>query len=198
MTTTVFLVRHASHDRLGKTLCGRTPGVSLSEAGRREAAVLGERLAQKAVTALYTSPLERTRETAETIAGRLGLEPRADEDLQEIDFGDWTGKPFAELEGDPAWAAWNHARGLARPPGGESMLEAQARLRRWLDRARAAHPDGRVAAVSHGDPIKALLAHALGLSLDQHDRLEVSPASVSAVAAGDWGMKVLSMNEAAR
>lgn len=173
-------------------------GVSLSEEGRHEAEAVARRLEAERLSAVYASPLARTLETAEPIAGRARVSVTADEDLIEIDFGDWTGKPFEALHADPQWSVWNFARSLARPPGGESMLEVQARLKRWLDRVRSAHPDARIAAVTHSDVIKALAAHALGFSLDQHDRLEVSPASVSVLVAGDWGVKVLSLNEGVR
>lgn len=195
MTTTVFLVRHGSHDRLGKVLCGRMDGVTLSEDGLRESAALAAWLARERLVGLYTSPLERTRETAAPIAQACGLEPIEDADLLEIDFGAWTGKSFDELREDPAWTAWNTQRAMARPPGGESMVEVQARLRRWLDRVRLVHPEQRIAAVAHADPIKVLVAHVLGFSLDQHDRLEISPGSVSVIVAGDWGAKVMSLNE---
>jgi probable phosphoglycerate mutase len=198
VTTTIFLIRHGSHDRLDHTLCGRMDGVHLSEEGRREAEVLAERFRNEALAALYSSPLARTAETATPIAEAAGFDVRPDDDLLEIDFGEWTGKSFDALHDDPAWRLWNQARSLARPPGGETMLEVQARLRRWLDRVRTQHPDARVAAVTHADVIKALVAHVLGFSLDQHDRLEVSPASVSVLVAGDWGAKVLSLNEGAR
>jgi probable phosphoglycerate mutase len=195
VTTTVFLVRHGSHDRLGKVLCGRMDGVTLSDKGRQESERLAARLRGESLAALYTSPLSRTRETAAPIATACGLDPVEDEDLLEIDFGDWTGKPFEALHGDPAWTRWNEARAMARPPGGESMVEVQARLRRWLDRVRAAHPEQRIAAVSHADAIKSLIAHVMGFSLDQHDRVEVSPGSISVIVAGDWGAKVMSLNE---
>lgn len=198
MTTTVFLVRHGSHDRLGKVLCGRMDGVSLSETGRQEAERMAERLRSEGLTAVYASPLSRTRETAEPIAAAANVAVTTDEDLLEIDFGDWTGKPFKALDGDPAWQVWNAARGVARPPGGESMSEVQARLSRWLDRTRGRHPEGRIAAVSHADVIKAMAAHVLGFSLDQHDRIEISPGSLSVLVADDWGAKFLSLNEVPR
>jgi broad specificity phosphatase PhoE len=198
VTTTVFLVRHGAHDRLGKVLCGRMQGVTLSHEGRREAEALAARLRSEALEAVYSSPLERTRETADPIAAAAGATVSPDDDLLEIDFGHWTGKTFDQLHGDPAWTAWNTARVLARPPGGESMAEVQARLWRWLERTRARHPAGRVAAVTHGDVIKALAAHVLGFSMDQHHRLEVSTASVTTLVAGDWGMKVTGLNETIR
>ncbi len=202
MAATVFLVRHAAHDRVDRVLCGRMPGVGLGEAGRRQAEALARRFAAPGsgggVDAVWTSPLQRARETAEPIAARLGLRARASDALCEIDFGAWTGRAFDDLRDDPRWRRWNEARGSgARPPGGESMAEAQARAMAEVERARAEHPDGAVALVSHGDVIKAVLAGVLGLSLDAHARFEISPGSVSALAVWDGGGKVLSMNEAA-
>lgn len=197
MATTVFLVRHAAHDRVDRVLCGRMPGVGLGEAGQRQAEALARRFACEGVDAVWTSPLQRARETAEPVAARLGLAARPSDALCEIDFGAWTGQAFDALRDDPRWRRWNEARGSERPPGGESMTEAQTRAAAEVERARAEHPDGRVVLVSHSDVIKAVLAGVLGLSLDAYSRFEVSPASVSALAVWDGGGKVLSMNEAA-
>ena len=194
MTTTVFLVRHASHDRLGKVLCGRMAGVTLGEEGVAEAARVGERLAGEKLAAVYSSPLERAVQTAEAIAAK----PRIDKGLQEIDFGDWNGATFEDLERDTLWAQWNSDRATARPPHGESMVEAQARVVGWLQWALETHIGQSIAAVSHADVIKALIAHALGLSLNDLHRFEVSPASVSVLVAGRWGLKVHSINEVSR
>jgi probable phosphoglycerate mutase len=198
VTTTVFLVRHGSTDHLGHVISGRMEGVPLNDRGRGEAQAAAERLRAERVEALYTSPVQRTQETAAALSEALGLEPRVDERLLEIDFGDWTGKAFAELDGDDHWRRWNDARAGTRAPGGETMDEVQARLRGFLDDAKVRHPGGRVAAVSHADVIKAVLADALGFSIDRHASIEINPGSVSALAVGDWGTKVLSVNEAPR
>ena len=197
MTTVVRMVRHGSHDRLGKVLCGRMEGVTLSGQGLAEAQALGGRLAGRPLAAVYSSPLDRARQTAEPIAAAQGVPVQVDADLNELDFGDWTAMPFDRLHAEPSWPVWNQARGLSRPPGGETMLEAQTRLARFLERMRLRHPDAEVAAVSHSDIIKAAIAHVLGLPLDQYDRFEISPASVSTLVVGDWGAKVHSINEAA-
>ncbi len=196
MATTVFLVRHAAHDRVDRVLCGRMPGVGLGEAGQRQAEALARRFACEGVDAVWTSPLQRARETAEPVAARLGLAARPSDALCEIDFGAWTGQAFDALRDDPRWRRWNEVRAGERPPGGESMAEAQARAMGEVERARAEHPNGAVVLVSHGDVIKAVLAGVLGLSLDAHARFEISPGSVSALAVWDGGGKVLSMNEA--
>nr|WP_211113889.1 histidine phosphatase family protein [Azospirillum picis] len=205
------MIRHASHDRLGSVLCGRMAGVTLGDRGRAEADALAQRLSAQRLSAVLSSPLERAQETAAPIAARQGLAVTVDPALNEIDLGAWSGKRFEELHGDPAWELWNRARTHARPPaalpppagsptagsGGESMAEAQTRIAAALDRLRRANPGGRLALVSHADLIKAALAHALGLPLDFHSRFEISPASVSVVVAGDWGLKVHSINEGA-
>ena len=173
-------------------------GVTLGDAGLSEARRVAERLSDEGLAAVYTSPLERAVATAEPIAQAAGVELRVDEALHEIDFGDWNGAAFEDLEGDERWAAWNRERSTTRAPNGESMAEAQVRVVGWAERIGQAHPGQTVAAVSHGDIIKALIAHALNLSLDDLQRFEVSPASVSIIAAGAWGMKVHAVNEVSR
>src|SRR5690606_11998680 len=120
----------------------------------------------EAIAAVYSSPLERCRETAELVAKAVGCDVVVDERLLEVDYGEWTGATFEDLKSDARWAAWNYARGVSRAPGGESLLEVQSRMRAFLDAAVRRHAEARIVAVSHGDPIKALLAHALGAPLD--------------------------------
>lgn len=193
----MLMVRHGSHGLLGKRLCGRVPGVGLSDQGRAEADAVGRRLADRNLAAVYASPLERARQTAEPIAKAHDLPVQIEPDLNEIDFGAWTDKPLDELHADPAWPVWNRARGLSRPPGGESMLECQTRLARLLERLRARHPEQDIVLVSHSDVIKAAVCHVLGLPLDHYDRFEISPASITSLVVGDWGAKLHTLNEAA-
>ena len=193
----LLFLRHGSHDRLGRILCGRMPGVSLSEAGRAEArtvaAALARRFAGETVR-LLSSPQSRTRETAAPLAEALGVGAEVADELDEIAFGDWTGKPFADLDGDPAWTAWNTSRGSARPPGGESMAAVQARVGGLLDRL-AAEEGPPVILVSHGDPIRAALLGVLGLPLDAYDRIVVAPASCNELELWPGGGRVVSINE---
>ena len=194
MTTTFHLVRHGSHDRLDRTLCGRMAGVRLGEAGRAEAEAAGARLAGEPLAAVVSSPLERCQETAAAVARAHGLDVEEDEAFIELDFGDWTGLSFPELAQDPRYEPWNSRRSLNRPPGGESLGEAQMRAVRGLEALRARFPDQAVAVVSHSDIIKALGAHVLGLNLDLYHRFEVDPASVTTLVLGDWGAKLLRLN----
>jgi probable phosphoglycerate mutase len=196
--TTVFLVRHATHDRLGTLLCGRMPGVRLGAAGAAEAARLARRLGAERLAALYSSPRERAVDTAAPLAEAAGVPLTEDPDLDELDYGDWSGKSWAALEADAAWRAWNEDRAHRRPPAGETLVELQARLARWLSAARDRHPGAAVAAVSHAEPIKAALLWVMGAPLEALSRFEVSPASVSTIIAGSWGFRVHGINEPVR
>ena len=193
--TTIFLVRHAAHDLLGRVLTGRVPGIRLGMEGLRQSGRLAERLSQEAISVVQTSPLERARETAEPIAARLKVELQCNPAITEIDYGDWSGMAFETLEGDPRWATWNQAKAVHRPPGGESLLEVQCRAVGCINRIREAHPGSGAVLVSHCDVIKAILAYYLGLAIEGIFRFEISPASISIVSVEDWGAKVLGVNE---
>ncbi len=196
--TLVLLVRHGVTPTTGQVLPGRAPGLHLSDAGRAQAEKAAKRLAALPLAALYTSPLERARETAAPTAQRSGLEPIVDDGLLECDFGDWTGGSLAELAKLPEWDAVQKTPSQFRFPGGESFAEMQDRIVGALARIRDAHPGQVVACFSHADPIKAALADALATPLDAFQRLWVDPASVSAIAyAADGTVGVLRTNSTA-
>jgi broad specificity phosphatase PhoE len=195
MTTTVILIRHGAHDLLGQTMAGRNLGVRLNANGQAQARGLAERLSRWPVTAIHAGPLHRVQETAWPFARHLGLEVETDHAFDEIDAGQWTGLAFDALREDAAWSRWNNRCGLASCPGGESFSEVGARVARGLERLAARYPDRTVAVVSHADIIKAAIALALGLPLDFHARFDIEPASVSVMAYGDWGAKLLKLNE---
>lgn len=195
MTTTVLLIRHGAHDLLGRVLCGRMPGVGLNEDGRAQADMLAETLAGDSIAAVYASPLERTLDTASPLAAGCHLAVDVEQSLQEIDFGEWTGRGFDALAQDPDWQLWNRLRQFGRPPGGEYALAAQCRIVAFLHQAAFRHPGETVAMVSHADLIKSAIAWALSQALDFHDRLEISPASVSKLVLEPWGTKVVGLNQ---
>ena len=194
VATTIHLIRHASYDLLGRVLAGRAPGHSLNPAGRAEAAQVATTLRNRPLAAILSSPIERARETARLIAAPHGLDVLTEPALTEIDFGAWTGKTFQELNEAPGWAAFNTFRGTAPTPGGETMLAAQARAVAALARLAACYPGAELAAVSHGDIIKAIIAHALGAPLDLFHRLTIDPASRSVVALAESDARVLAVN----
>lgn len=191
--TTFHLIRHAAHAHLGHTLTGRTPGVSLSEKGCAQAAHLADALAEIPLVAIISSPLERAQQTAAPLASRHALPLQIDPALDEIDYGAWSAQPFATLAG-PEWQAWNIARSLAPTPGGETMLEVQARamaaIQRWSNR----YPEGDVAIVSHQDVLKSVVAQFLGMPLDLLHRLELSPARRTIITTGPGWAKVELIN----
>ena len=170
------------------------PGIRLGAEGRAEAETLAERLRGSGATTVVSSPRERALETAGPIAEALGLPVTVAPDLDEIDFGDWTGRSFADLHGDPLWTRWNTARATARPPRGdgwgESMEEAGTRALRLLSRL-----DGTSVAVSHCDVIRAVLLRVLGLSPDAYDRIAVAPASLSSLDLWPGGGRLVGLNE---
>jgi len=194
MSLAVHLIRHAATDALGVTLSGRA-NAPLNGMGVAQARALAARLVDDPIDTVYSSPLDRALGTAGPIAKAKGLTVNTAEPLNEIDMGDWTGARFDDLDHAPEWTFWNAGRSQHRAPNGESMLEVQARIARWLEQTWRSRGGGAIAAVSHADVIKAALAHALGLCLDHHARLEVSPASISTVVIGSWGLKVERVNE---
>lgn len=179
--TLVLLVRHGRTPTTGTVLPGRAPGLHLSEQGRAEAEAVAARLAGLNIAALYTSPVERARETAAATETATGLTAVADEGLAEADVGEWTGWDLTKLARDKRWRTVQQAPSTFRFPGGESFAELQARAIAALDRLRTAHSGEVVACFSHADPIKILLTHALGTHLDHFQRVDVATGSVSAV-----------------
>jgi len=169
--------------------------VALSREGLEQVEIVADLLGVEPLAGVYSSPRERAYYTARGIAEQHEMKVEIADALDEVDFGDWTGRRFDELEGDSAWDEWNSARGSARPPGGESMAEAVARAVEGVQEIARLHADQTVAAVSHCDIIRGVIAHYLGLSLDNLLRFDVDPASVSRVAVGAWGARVMTVNE---
>lgn len=194
-TTLLLLVRHGQTPTTGATLPGRAKGLHLADTGRSQAGAVAARIAGLTdVAAIYASPLERTRETAAPIAKALSLKTKSDKGLLECDFGDWTGAQLSDLRKKPEWDAVQRYPSGFRFPGGESFSEMQQRMVSTLDRLGAAHRGGTVVAVSHADPIKAAVAHALGTHLDLFQRIVISPCSVSAILQTPTGPVVLAVN----
>jgi len=188
-------VRHGHTATTGKVLPGRARGLHLDDTGREQARAVAERLAAlKSIDAIYASPLERTRETAAAIATLRGLKVRTDRGLVELDIGEWTGDELKVASRRPEWKAVQGYPSGFRFPGGESFVEMQGRVVATVGRIRAAHPGQTVVAVSHADPIKAAVGHAMGAHLDMFQRFAVSPCSVSAISYGEGGPMVLSVN----
>ena len=194
--TTVLLVRHGATSTTGTILPGRAAGLHLSERGVEQARGVADRLSaiERRPSALYVSPLERTRETAAPIATSLSLKAVVERGLLECDFGDWTGKRLNLLRKKPQWRAVQHAPSTFRFPEGESFVEMQLRIWTTLERLARRHRNRTIVVVSHADPIKAAVTYAQGVPLDLFQRTVISTCSVSAIAFTDDSPVVLCVN----
>ena len=194
-STLVLLVRHGLTPTTGKLLPGRAPGLHLTEEGRRQADAVAMRIAQlRKVAAVYSSPLERARETAAPIARGRRLALHIERGLMEADVGDWTGKALARLRLRPEWRTVQYHPGGFRFPGGESFAELQARVVTTLGRLAEQHRGQAIVAVSHADPIKLAVTHAMGTHLDLFQRVAIGLCSVSAIVYRPEGPLVLTVN----
>lgn len=193
--TVICFVRHGTTPTTGKVLPGRAKGLHLAAKGIEEADLAGQRLASLgSVAAIYSSPLERARETAGAVSTHVGLPVSIERGLLECDFGLWTGKTLASLSKLPEWrTVQSHPSGF-RFPGGESFVEMQGRIAKAIERLRARHPGELIVAVSHADPIKVAVTDALGVPLDLMQRTVISPCSVTVVAYGIAAPTVLAVN----
>lgn len=192
--TLVLFVRHGLTEQTGVRLSGWTPGLHLSEAGRAQAASLVERLDRVPLAAIYSSPLERCRETAAPLARARGLRVVRDRAIGEVGYGEWTNRPLKQLMRTKLWRVVQSNPAAARFPGGESLLEVQTRVVQATLRLAAAHRDRAIALVSHGDPIRLAMSHLAGAPIDHFQRIQIAPASVSAVALGEGPPRVLTLN----
>jgi probable phosphoglycerate mutase len=196
--TRFLLIRHALTDSVGKHLSGRTAGIFLSEKGRLQAQQLAELIADLPISAIYSSPLERAVETAAPLAQLLKLETNIDEHFLEIDFGQWTNLGLKELENDKTFQQFNSFRSCTRIPGGELMLEAQARMINGLEHLGRKYENKTIAVISHSDMIKAAVAYYAGIHLDMFQRIEISPASVSIIETFEQSARILLINYTGR
>jgi broad specificity phosphatase PhoE len=179
--TTFYLIRHGTNDVLPRALAGRSPGTHLNAAGRAEAERVAERLKSKPIRHLFSSPMERARETAEPLARALNLSVQISESINEVDFGDWQGAEMTALRDKEEWHRWVKFRSGLRLPRGEMMVNIQARVVSEMIRLKEQFTGEHIALFSHGDPIRSALCHWLGMPLDYMVRLEVAPGSVNVV-----------------
>lgn len=197
--TTILLIRHAENDyvKTGR-LAGWTPGVHLNEHGKLQAEALGQRLADVPIKQLYSSPLERTVETAQAIQQHHPhLRIQHNTEIGEVRYGDWEGKSIASLRTRKMWQVVQEYPSRAVFPNGETMRGVQVRAVNEIERLVTKHPREMVAIVSHADLIKMVLAHYLGMHLDVFQRIVVSPASISMMQLGHSRPFIAVMNDTA-
>jgi probable phosphoglycerate mutase len=192
--TTFYLVRHGVTPHTGHRLSGRVDGIHLTEQGIAEAEAAAEMLAAVKFRAVYSSPIDRTLETAKIIAARHGLEVEVSDGLLEVDYGEWTNRSFKSVARTKLWSQVQRWPSGAKFPAGESLREVQQRALDDLDRIRARHPRSTVCCVTHADVIRLVLADYLGIHLDLFQRIMVGPASTTVVSVGDDGPRVVAVN----
>jgi probable phosphomutase (TIGR03848 family) len=194
---TLLLVRHGLTEMTGPVLAGWTPEVHLNERGRTQAADLAARLAPVPLDLVVASPLDRCQETAQAVvAGRDGIQVQTDDRFGEVRYGDWTGRRLEELAKEDLWKVVQAHPSAVRFPGGEAMADAQHRavtaVREWNDGLK---PDATFLVCSHGDIIKSIVADALGLHLDQFQRIQADPASVTVIRYTEMRPFVVRLND---
>lgn len=193
MTSVIHLARHGTHDEVGRILSGRSD-IALNAAGRDEADRLARRFADVELTAVQSSPRLRATQTAMPVAADHALAVQAIGALDEIDFGAWCGLSFDALADDPAWQAWNAARGSAPTPGGETMAQATARAVDHI--GGLAQTSGTFLCVTHCDVIRGVVAHYLGLHADRLLGFDVDPGSVTTIELhGPAAGRLVRLNE---
>jgi len=192
--TTLLLIRHGITEAVGQSLTGRLADTPLSEPGRKEVRRLSMALVHLGLEAIYTSPMRRARETAEIIGQPCGLQPRVVNGLTDVDFGSWTGRLLSELRNDEAFRAFNRHRSLTRIPGGEHLIQVQDRMVRECLAMVDLHGGRTVAMVGHLDPLRLLLGYFLGVTVDATARLEIAPASLTALSLTPEGACLLLAN----
>ena len=198
MSCTLFLVRHASHEAGEGVLLGRMVEAALSREGIAQAERLAERLRQRDVACVVSSPRTRAFQTAAIIAaGCRAGQPAIEPALDEVDFGEWSGKSFTELQDDPRWRRWNSLRDQAATPAGETMDDVEDRLRTCLLRLSALHQGPAVVLVTHAEIVRAAIFLCLGLSAANWSRFEVGYACLCELEARDGEFGLVSLKEPA-
>lgn len=181
----LVLVRHAVTAETGTKLSGRLPGIPLSPEGIDAAWAVAASLANMELAAVYTSPIQRCRETAQILAAPHQEKPRSLQGIVEVEYGAWSGRSLRSLYRLRLWKGLMADPAGFRFPQGETLEEVRARAVRTMRRLLRAHTDETVLVVSHGDVIRSLAAHALTGSVDIIHRLHVSPLGITVLESND-------------
>jgi probable phosphomutase (TIGR03848 family) len=196
--TAFFFVRHGVTSHTGHRLSGWMPGIHLSGEGRSQAEAAAEMLGKVKLKAVFSSPIDRTMETARFIADRHGLKLQVSEAMGEVHYGRWTNRSFKSLVRTKLWTTVQRFPSGARFPDGESLREVQARAVEEVERLRVEYPRKAICCVSHADVIKLVAAHYLGMHIDLFQRIEVAPASITVISVADEGPRVHALNASPR
>lgn len=192
----LLLIRHGQNDVMPRALAGRMPGVHLNQVGRSQAHQLAQNLKLLPIRAVYSSPLERTMETAAPLAAELNLPIQVQDGLLEIDYGRWQGRTYKQLKHTNLWKILHYEPSRVRFPGGETLEEAQCRLVTSLENIAGWHMDqDLVACFTHADAIRLAVAHFLKMQLDDFHRLTIHPTGVTAIELGSDSTRLIYLNQ---
>jgi probable phosphoglycerate mutase len=193
----LLLIRHGENDYTKKhKLAGHLPNVHLNERGQKQAKDLAEALKDVPIKAIYSSPLERARETAAPIAKTCNLKVQIEAGLIETNVGKWQGRSLAALRLNRQWKVVQNAPSRAQFPEGETFYECQTRVVAALDKIiRNCKPQDIIACVFHADPIKLAVAHYIGLPINNFQKLSCDTGSVTALAVGEMSANLLKSNQ---
>lgn len=194
MARIIHLVRHGHHALLGRVLCGRMKGVELDDLGCEDMARCAATIVPRPGL-VQSSPQRRCMQSACIVAAHFRLPVEIVPALDELDYGEWTGRSFGDLAPDPGWSRWNGRRSRSRPPGGESMRSLQKRVVAHLEQLRGDRTLDVVVAVSHAEPIRAALLHYSRMPLDHFLSIEIDPASISTLRADRRGLEITGINQ---
>lgn len=197
MTNEFLLVRHATCERMDEMLLGRTVDSPLDARGMQQAAAVARALGSHREVVIVASPRRRAQQTAAAIAAITDAEIVTSYDIDEVDFGEWSGRTFVQLADDPGWRRWNEQRSSARTPAGESIADIQTRVLRHLQQLQDVYPGRFIVIVTHAEVIRAVVLHWLEAAVDGYHRLVISPASWTRVSIGDWGVRIDGINQQA-
>ena len=190
----VYLIRHGETNVASNGLYGRSPGVHLSVAGRAQAHKIADHLQDRAIGAIYSSPLERAMETAAPLAARKTIAVQSSAAFNEVNQGDWTGQTWSQLGEDPSWRLYNTFRGGTSCPNGEMAVEVQARVVREMNHLTAADEGQHMAIFTHADVIRAAVCFYAGIPLDLSLRVEIGLGSVSTLELRRDGARIIELN----
>jgi probable phosphomutase (TIGR03848 family) len=195
----IVLLRHAHSVANEKNLlAGRTAGIALSKTGKVQATDLIARLGAIEFDEVAISPLQRCRETIDPWLTSTGAKSRivVDDSISEVDYGSWSGKTLASLRRKAQWKVVQDFPSQMIFPGGESLLEMQGRALTGFYRLNAVKGKRPRLLVSHGDVIKSIVAHCLGMHLDQFQRLVIEPASLTIIDTDSGTSRLVRFNDA--
>lgn len=191
--TTFLCIRHGNCNPIGRYIAGRIEGIHLNREGQEEVEALADSLINIGIEKVFSSPLERACETAEIICRKINLDYEIKHELIEIDYGDWSGKTIEDLCRLTSWKQYNRQKSLTHVPNGEMLIEIESRMAGFVEAIRRKYK-GIVALISHGEPIKCLIAHYTGIPIDLIGRIEIDTASLTTLVLDDYNAQLLCLN----